>query len=52
MGTNQFRYSSPEAWLHDYLIADRALNLHAYIIEHGQLNDILAIQKEQQLLKL
>jgi len=44
------KYSSPEAWVHDYIIADRALNLHAYILEHGKLSDVLAIQKEQSLL--
>jgi ubiquinone/menaquinone biosynthesis C-methylase UbiE len=44
------KYSSPETWVHDYLIADRALNLHAYILEHGRLTDVLAIQKERRLL--
>ena len=44
------KYSSPEAWLHDYIIADRALNLHAYIIEHAKLKEALALQKEQRLL--
>jgi ubiquinone/menaquinone biosynthesis C-methylase UbiE len=44
------KYSSPEAWLHDYLIADRALNLHAYILEHGKLTEVLAIKKERRLL--
>lgn len=44
------KYSSPEALLHDYVIADRALNLHAYIIEHCKLVDILAEKKERSLL--
>jgi ubiquinone/menaquinone biosynthesis C-methylase UbiE len=44
------KYSSPEAWLHDYVIADRALNLHAYVIEHGKLVDVLAEKKDRSLL--
>jgi ubiquinone/menaquinone biosynthesis C-methylase UbiE len=44
------KYSSPEAWFHDYLIADRALNLHAHIIEYGKLVDVLAEKKERSLL--
>jgi ubiquinone/menaquinone biosynthesis C-methylase UbiE len=44
------QYSSLEAWVHDHLIADRALNLHMYILEHAKLKDVLAIQKEQHLL--
>jgi len=44
------RYSSLETWIHDYIIADRALNLHAYIIEHGKLKEVLVEQKERRLL--
>ena len=44
------KYSSLQAWVHDYLIADRALNLHVYILEHGKLADILAEQNERYLL--
>jgi len=44
------KYSDLQALAHDYLIADRALNLHAYILEHGKLVDVLAEQKERCLL--
>ena len=44
------KYSSPEAWIHDYLIADRALNLHAYILKYGKLNNVLEENKERWLL--
>ena len=44
------KYSMFQAWVHDYLIADRALALHAYIIEHGKLVNILAENKERCLL--
>jgi ubiquinone/menaquinone biosynthesis C-methylase UbiE len=44
------KYSSPEAWFHDYVIADRALNLHAYILEYGKLVDVLSEKKERSLL--
>jgi ubiquinone/menaquinone biosynthesis C-methylase UbiE len=44
------KYSSPEAWLHDYVIADRALNLHAYILEYGKLVDVLSAKQEKSLL--
>ena len=43
-------YTSFQAWVHDHLIADRALYLHAYIIEHGKLEDVLAERKERLLL--
>jgi ubiquinone/menaquinone biosynthesis C-methylase UbiE len=44
------KYSSFQAWAHDYLIADRALNLHAYILEHSKLANLLAEEKERSLL--
>jgi ubiquinone/menaquinone biosynthesis C-methylase UbiE len=44
------RYSDLQAWLHDYLIADRALNLHAYIIEQSKLDKLLEEKKERTLL--
>jgi len=44
------KYSFLEAWLHDNVIANRALRLHAYILEHGKLVNVLAEQKEQSLL--
>jgi ubiquinone/menaquinone biosynthesis C-methylase UbiE len=44
------KYSSLEAWMHDTLVADRALFLHAYILEHGKLVDVLAEKKERRLL--
>jgi len=46
------KYSNLQAWAHDYLIADRALYLHAYILEHGKLVDVLAEQKERCLLDI
>jgi len=44
------KYSSFQALAHDYLIADRALNLHAYILEHGKLANILAKDNNWSLL--
>lgn len=43
-------YSSLQAWAHDYLIAERALRLHAHILEHGRLTAILAEPCERSLL--
>ena len=36
------KYSSLQAWLYDHLIADRALNLHALLLEYTQLADFIA----------
>ncbi len=44
------RYSRFQAWLHDTLIADRALNLHDYILEYGNLLGILAETRNRSLL--
>jgi ubiquinone/menaquinone biosynthesis C-methylase UbiE len=44
------RYSRVQAWAHDMLIADRALNLHDYILEYGNLLEILAETRERSLL--
>jgi ubiquinone/menaquinone biosynthesis C-methylase UbiE len=44
------KYSSAEALLHDFVIAERALYLHAYILEHGRLVDFLKEKKERLLL--
>jgi ubiquinone/menaquinone biosynthesis C-methylase UbiE len=43
-------YSNLEAWMHDTLVANRALFLHAYILEHGKLVDVLSEKKERRLL--
>ncbi|MCB9451250.1 MAG: class I SAM-dependent methyltransferase [Anaerolineaceae bacterium] len=43
-------YTDWQAWLHDYLIADRAVNLHFYIFEHTKLANSLAEQKERNVL--
>lgn len=43
-------YSKLQAWMHDYLIANRALALHEYILQHGKLVDVLAENKERRLL--
>ena len=44
------RYSRFQSWAHDTLIADRALNLHDYILEHSKLVDILSEKVERSLL--
>lgn len=44
------RYSSLQAWAHDYLVADRALNLHAHLLEYGRLVAILAEPHERSVL--
>ncbi|HWU40338.1 MAG TPA: class I SAM-dependent methyltransferase [Candidatus Acidoferrum sp.] len=44
------KYSSLEAWVHDHLIADRALNLHAYILEGGKLIPVLTEKKARRML--
>lgn len=44
------RYSRAQAWAHDTLIADRALNLHDYILEYGNLVEILAEKRDRSLL--
>ena len=44
------RYSNLAAWAHDYIIADRALNLHAHILEYTKLADILAEKRERSVL--
>ena len=44
------RYSRIQSWAHDTLIADRALNLHDYIIKHSKLVDILSEKVERILL--
>ena len=44
------RYSNFQAWAHNTFIAERALRLHQYIIEYGQLTKILAEKKERNLL--
>ncbi len=44
------RYSNVQAWAHDTFIADRALRLHHYILESGQLIEILAEKRERRLL--
>jgi len=44
------RYSRVQAWAHDTFIADRALNLHDYILEYGNLLEILAETGDRSLL--
>ena len=44
------RYSRVQAWAHDTLIGDRALNLHDYILEYGHLVEILAQTIDRSLL--
>jgi ubiquinone/menaquinone biosynthesis C-methylase UbiE len=44
------RYSRLQAWAHDTLIGNRALNLHDYILEYGNLLEILAEVRDRRLL--
>ena len=44
------KYSYLQAWTYDYLIADRALHLHAYLLDHTKLTDVLAKQRECSVL--
>ncbi len=44
------KHSNSEAWLHDYLSADRSVSLHAYFFEHGNLVDVLAKEIARSLL--
>jgi SAM-dependent methyltransferase len=44
------RYSPIQAWLHDYLIAERALNLHAYLLDTTGLSAILSEPRSRTLL--
>jgi ubiquinone/menaquinone biosynthesis C-methylase UbiE len=44
------KYSNLQALVTDYLVANRALNLQAYILKHGKLADILAEEKERRVL--
>lgn len=43
-------YSRVQAWAHDTLVADRALRLHDYILEYGNLMEILAETTVRSLL--
>jgi ubiquinone/menaquinone biosynthesis C-methylase UbiE len=43
-------YSRIQSWAHDNLVADRALRLHAYILEHGKLASVLSERRERRLL--
>ncbi len=43
-------YSNIEAWLHDRLVADHALNLHSTFFQRGKLDDIFAEQRELDVL--
>jgi len=44
------KYSRLEAWFYDYVIAERALNLHIYLLKSGKMEDVLAVKKERSLL--
>ncbi len=44
------RYTNLQAWLHDNLIGKRALNLHTFIIQYGNLDKILAKKRDLRLL--
>lgn len=48
--TIPYAYSDLQAAAHDYLIGERALNLHAYILEHGGLLPVLAEPTPRALL--
>jgi len=49
-GSMPGRYSRVQAWAHDTLIGDRALNLHDYILEYGKLVETLAETRDRSLL--
>lgn len=44
------KYSNLEDWQHDAVIADRALYLHTYLIEHSRLGAVLAEKRPRRLL--
>lgn len=44
------KYTNFEAWLHDTLIAERALNLHFHILTQSKLNEMLAEKRERSVL--
>lgn len=44
------KYNRLQAWLHDTLIANRALRLHEYILRVTGLSDVLADPKQRRLL--
>jgi ubiquinone/menaquinone biosynthesis C-methylase UbiE len=44
------KYSDLEAWLHDFLVADRALNLHFYVLKQSKLENILAEERNRSVL--
>jgi len=44
------RYSYLQALAHDRIVGARALRLHAYILEHAKLANILALPQERSLL--
>jgi len=43
-------YSNLEAWLHDRLAAERALNLHAHFFEQAKLVDVFAEKRDRNVL--
>ena len=43
-------YTSLEAWLHDVVIADHALNLQPHIFAQGKLSAVLAEERERSVL--
>jgi ubiquinone/menaquinone biosynthesis C-methylase UbiE len=43
-------YSRLQAWIQDRVVAERALHLHAYILEHGKLAAILSRERDRTLL--
>jgi ubiquinone/menaquinone biosynthesis C-methylase UbiE len=45
-------YSKLQAWAHDRFVAERALRLHAYILEHSGLAMVLENARDQTLLDI
>lgn len=43
-------YSDFEAWLHDFFVAERAVNLHVHVLQQSQMEAILAEKRERRML--
>ena len=44
------KYADWQAWLHDYIVGQRALKLHAFILKEFKLEPILAEKKPRSVL--
>ncbi|MCB9458568.1 MAG: class I SAM-dependent methyltransferase [Anaerolineaceae bacterium] len=46
------KYADWQAWLHDYIVGQRALKLHAFILKEFKLEPILAEKRERSVLDI